>query len=202
MKTVKLKTALTLILCLFVVLPLFSQRIKPQTRYTNHTELGTLLGRVKFSNGATDNTIENKYSITAQTFNGIRLTPRLATGLTVGMDWYKTALITPIAAGARFDLTKTRLARRRPARLYASLDAGYGTTWLHEDADGFRTKGGWMVNPGIGLKYGSPAGAVFTLSLSYKRQEASVSKPLWWQQISRQEERIYNRLALRMGMAF
>jgi hypothetical protein len=202
MKTAKLRSALISTLCLFVVLPLFSQRIKPQTRYINHTEVGTLLGRVKFNNGTAENAIENRFSITAQTFNGIRLTPRLATGLTVGMDWYKTALISPIAAGARFDLNKARLASRRPARLFASLDAGYGTTWLHQDADGYRTKGGWMVNPGIGLKYGSPAGAVFTLSLSYRRQEVSVGKPLRWQEISRHEERVYNRLALKMGMAF
>jgi hypothetical protein len=197
MNAIPMKISLTFMMCLCIVFPLFSQRIKPQTLYTNHTEFGGLFGRVRFNNGGSENTVENKFSFNAQTFNGIRITPRLAAGVTVGMDWYKTALITPVAAGARYDLT-----RRGPARLYASLDAGYGTSWLHQDSDGFHTRGGWMVNPGIGLKYGRPAGAVFTISLSYKHQEVSVDKPLLWQAISRHEERIYNRLAIRVGMAF
>ena len=182
-------------MCFPVYLSAQSTKFKP--RYVNHTEFGGLFGRVKYSYGTTESQVDSKLSVTVQTFNGVRFTNRLAAGLTIGMDWYKTALVNPIAAGVRYDLTT-----RGPARLFAAMDAGYGITWLHEDADGYTTKGGMMLSPGLGLRYGKPGGSAFTISLAYKRQEVSVDKPALWQQTYRGEERIYNRLALKLGMAF
>jgi hypothetical protein len=40
------------------------------------------------------------------------------------------------------------------------------------------------------------------MSISYKRQEATVSKPIVGNDISRNEARVYNRLALRFGVTF
>lgn len=168
-------------------------------RYVNHTEFGTLLGRVKYGdvNGGGVESTESRLSITGQMFQGIRMNSALSTGLTVGMDWYKTALINPIALGARYDITKGR-----EARLFASADAGYGFAWFQDDTNGFNTKGGLMVNPGLGMKYGKPGGATFTMGLSWKRQEVDVKKPLLWEQTERFEERVYNRIVLRIGMMF
>ena len=174
-----------------------AQNSKFKPHYVNHTEFGGLFGRVKFNFGNSESQVDSKLSATIQTFSGFQLTRRLATGLTVGMDWYKTALVNPLAAGIRYDLTA-----KGPARLFATLDAGYGATWLHQDSDGYNTKGGMMLNPGIGLKYGKPGSSAFTISLSYKRQEVKVNKPLFSGQTYRQEERVYNRMALRLGMTF
>ena len=57
-------------------------------RYVNHTELGGLFGRVKYLPyvGATQ-VVENRLNLTLQTFNGMQLNPRLAAGLTTGLDW-------------------------------------------------------------------------------------------------------------------
>ncbi|MCE7042130.1 hypothetical protein [Dyadobacter sp. CY312] len=166
-------------------------------RYVNHTELGGLFGRVKYNLGGTTNVVESKNSLTAQMFNGMQLNNRLSVGGTVGVDWYKTVLINPIAAGARFDLVG-----RKNARLYATGDVGYGFGWFQQDSDGFNTKGGWMINPGIGMRYGKPEGNAFTIGISYKRQEVHVDKPLQWEQTIRYEDRVYNRLVIRLGMSF
>lgn len=173
------------------------QNVPFKPRYANHTEFGVLLGRVNYNFGTMENRSDSKVSPALQTFNGLQLTTRLAAGVTLAMDWYKSALISPIAAGLRYDLT-----HKGPARLFVSADAGYGVSWLHHDPDGYKTKGGLMLNPGFGLKYGKPGNSAFTISLSYKRQEVNVSKPLQWEQTYRLEERIYNRLAFRIGMAF
>lgn len=165
-------------------------------KFTNHTEFGGLFGRVRFGSEG-NKASQNRLNISAQTFNGIMLTSRLTTGLTVGMDWYKAALISPIALGARYDITKGK-----SAQLYATADAGYGFAWFHEDSDGYKTKGGMMINPGIGIRYGKPGGKAFTMGLSWKRQEVDVNKPPFWQQTERNEHRNYNRLALRIGMIF
>ncbi len=192
-----MKIILIFLVSVLAITPAFSQKSKLQKRFVNHTELGVLSGRVKYNYGNQDNQVDSKLSMTAQTFNGVQLNSAVSAGVTVGMDWYKTALVTPIAAGIRYDITK-----RSPARLFAALDAGYGAAWLHQDPDGYSTKGGLMLNPGFGLKYGKPGSAAFTISLSYKRQEVKVNKPLQWEQTYRVEERVYNRLALKIGMAF
>lgn len=167
--------------------------------YVNHTEFGGLFGRIKY--GGTSNwdseVVENKLSLTMQMFNGVQLSNRLSAGATVAVDWYKTALINPIAAGARYDLVVDK-----SARLYATVDAGYGFAWLHDDLTGYETKGGLMLNPGFGMKYGKPGKAAFTIALTYKRQEVNVSKPAFSDQTERFEERVYNRMALRLGMSF
>ncbi len=193
-----------LILTIFTILVLVSGSLMAQDKadftrkYVNHTEFGGLFGRVKYGgfNGGAEAT-ENRLSLTAQMFQGIKWSSSLATGITVGMDWYKTALINPVALGARYDITRGRVAR-----LYATADAGYGFAWFHDDPQGFKTKGGLMVNPGLGLKYGKPDGAAFTLGISWKRQEVNVEKASWNNEVDRTEERIYNRLALRLGMIF
>ena len=114
----------------------------------------------------------------------------------VGMDWYKTALFNPVSLGARYDLTKGS-----SARLYATGDLGYGFAWFQDDTEGFKTTGGMMVNPGIGMRYGKQGGSTFTIGISYKSQYAKVDKPDW-NNVDRTEKRIYNRLALRLGMCF
>lgn len=183
------------IFCLLLSGSLVAQENSFKKKYVNHTEFGGLFGRVKSSYGYMQNTVESKASITAQTFNGFQLNRRLSAGITAGMDWYKTALVNPFAAGIRYNMFTGK-----SARLFGTLDAGYGFTWFHQDSDGYKTKGGWMLNPGVGVKYGKPGGNAFTIVLSYKRQELHVDKPLYSDQQTRFEERIYNRLALRLGM--
>ncbi|MBO9614543.1 MAG: hypothetical protein J7619_17720 [Dyadobacter sp.] len=168
-------------------------------RFVNHTEFGGLFGRVKYSNPYTGNQeqVDSKTSLTIQTFNGVQLNRRLSAGVTLGMDWYKAALLNLVAGGVRYDLVG-----RKNVQLFGTVDAGYAFAWFHDDSEGFDTKGGLMVNPGLGIKAGKPGSAAFTLALTYKRQEAHVTKVPLWDQKERFEDRVYNRLALRLGISF
>ncbi len=192
-----MKILFSLFISILVVSAVNAQDVVVKNRFVNHTEFGGLFGRVKYSNGSTQNTVEGRTSLTLQTFNGIQVSRKLGAGITIGADWYKNALINPVAAGIRYDLSG-----RPNSRFFVIADAGYGFTWLHQDSDGFKTKGGWMVNPGIGLRIGNVNTSSFTLSLTYKRQEVSAEKPLLWNQIERNEERVYNRIAARIGISF
>jgi len=184
--------------CLLMASSLQAQNHIP-LKYTNHTEFGGLFGRVKFENPGNPNEhyVDNRLNMTLQTFNGVLLNSRLATGVTVGIDWYKTALLNPIAAGIRYDLTK-----KSDVRLFATADVGYGFAWFQDDSDGFKTTGGLMLNPGLGLRMGKPGGTAVTFIVSYKRQEAHITKVPQWNQLERWEDRVYNRLALRLGISF
>lgn len=192
-----MKIFFSLLIAILVLDFVHAQDVVVKNKYINHTEFGGLFGRVKYSNGSSQNTVDSKTSLTLQTFNGVQLSRKLGVGVTLGADWYKGALINPVAAGIRYDLSG-----KPNARFFAIADAGYGFTWLHQDSDGYKTKGGWMVNPGIGLRIGNVNTSSFTLSLTYKRQEVSAEKPLLWNQTERNEERVYNRLAARIGISF
>jgi hypothetical protein len=182
-------------------LPSFAQTTF-QRHYINHTEVGVLFGRVRYDanngwGGSPSYQVQNRANLTLQTFNGVQYSPRLGVGVTTGIDWYTSALLNPIALGARYDLTG-----KKNVRFYASADAGYGFAWFHQSPDGYNTRGGLMLNPGIGLRMGKPDGAAYTLSFSYKRQNASVSKPPLTDETTRTEDREYNRLVVRMGISF
>lgn len=175
-----------------------AQPVAYQPIYVNYTELGGLFGRVA-SGSSTAQVVENKVSFTAQTFNGVQVSRRLAVGGLVGVDWYKAALVMPIGAGLRFDFARNPY---RNVRLLAIADAGYGFTWLNKSSTGYELKGGLMLNPGLALRVGKPSTNAFLLSITYKRQVIDVQKPVVGNDILRDEHRIYNRLCFRMGVAF
>ena len=166
--------------------------------FTSQTELGVLLGRVIY--GQPTEYTENRSSLTLQTFNGVQLTPLLALGGVLGADWYGGgALLMPLGGGVRYELARKA---QKGVRVYSGLDAGYSTTWLTSNLNGNRTSGGLFVSPTIGLRMGRPDRGNFTLSFSYWHQEASVIYALNSQWLRRTEERVYNRFAMRIGVAF
>ena len=168
--------------------------------FTNMTEFGAAFGQVRYSNGTNfSESVAKRINLTAQTFNGVLVHPRLAVGATVGADWYNSALLMPVCAGLRYDLARPN---QKNLRVFGSLDAGWGFAWLNEDATGYKTTGGWTISPGIGFRVGKPSNANFIMSLSYKRQYAEASKPLFYNELARHETRVYNRMVVRMGIVF
>jgi hypothetical protein len=176
----------------------YAQSNLHQRTYVNYTEFGGLFGRVAWGT-ATAQTVENRLSFTAQTFNGVQVNPRLAVGGLVGIDWYKAALVMPVGAGLRYDLIWNP---ERNVRLLAIADLGYGLTFLHKSSTGYEINGGWMFNPGVALRIGKPSSNAFIMSLTYKRQALDVQKPIFGNDIQRDEHRIYNRMCFRVGIAF
>lgn len=169
---------------------------RPQ--FANMTELGASFGQVRYGQ-PTSESVSKRVSLTAQTFNGVLVNPRLAVGATVSADWYQTTLLTPVCAGLRYDLARPN---QKNLRVFASFDTGWGFAWLNEDPTGYKTTGGWTVSPGLGFRIGKASSTNFVLSLSYKRQEAAAEKPLFWNELAKQETRVYNRIALRAGVSF
>jgi len=174
-----------------------AQTLPKRLPFVNYTEVGGLFGRV-ISGTQNNKVVENKTNLTVQTLNGVKLTKRLAVGALVGLDWYNSALLMPVGAGLRFQITRPS---DRNVSVFASTDAGYGLTWLNKSSTGYFVKGGLMLNPGIGLRLGKPGRGCLLLTLSYKHQQAQVEKPLRWNEVMRYETRQYNRLAIRLGIS-
>ena len=195
------KTILTLLWLAPLLAAGQTARFKPV--FTNMTELGALFGQVRYGTQVSQS-VAKRTNMTAQTFNGVQLRPRLAVGATAGVDWYNTAMLTPVCAGVRYDLGQPGQSGsgQKNLRVFTSLDAGWGFAWLNEDPTGFKTSGGWVVSPGLGFRIGKPNNTNFILSLSYKRQEAQADKPLLFNELAKHEVRVYNRMAFRLGVSF
>ncbi len=198
-----MKKIFSLLLVAFSTSVFAQQKPAFKPHFLNMTEFGGLFGRVVYDvnnwNGTFREEVANRLSFTLQTFNGVRLKPRLAVGATVGVDWYKTALIMPVAAGVRYDLAKNST---KQSAFFASLDAGYGIGSFHANATDYTTSGGLMVSPGVGFRIGLKSESALLISLSYKHQQVQVTKPLGWGEIEKYENRVYNRMAFRIGVSF
>lgn len=179
-------------------LPGLGQAAQFKPVFTNMTEVGALFGQVRYGTTSAES-VAKRINLTAQTFNGVQLRPRLALGATVGVDWYTITLLTPVCAGIRYDLAQPN---QKNLRVFASLDTGWGFTWLTEDATGYKTSGGWVISPGMGFRIGKTTSTNFIMSLSYKRQEAEADNPLYWNELTKHETRVYNRVAMRLGISF
>lgn len=162
--------------------------------YVNHTEIGVMMGRNN-PDGF------NRANLSLQTFNGYRLCSELAVGLTIGADWYTAMLISPVAVGVRYDLSK-----QKKVTPYLSLDSGYGSALLNKTTDNLSYKGGIMVNPAAGLKFRLSDETALVFNVGYKYQEASMVQDYgeltgWGTQYSETKYN-FNRFLVRVGVSF
>ena len=181
--------------------------------FVNMTEFGGLFGKNKYQTGANyyyggiynpvpqiTTTVENRLNFSMQTFNGVYLTKKTAVGLTMGVDWYSTTILTPVALGIRQNIAQKRVGG---TVFYGSLDAGYATTWANDDNTNYITKGGLMLNPSVGFKIPMKSGSAWLINVGYKMQKATVSydNPSDYYFTSN-ETRNYNRMVVRLGLEF
>jgi len=139
----------------------------------------------------------NTGTLSVQTFNGWRVKPRTALGLTTGLDAYQGALIMPVAAGIR-----QILFEKGPtlSKFQASLDLGTGTLWL-DGEEGVSKKGGLMVNPAVGFVFPTRSGSAFLLNFGYKYQYYRITTAYDKENFT-EETRNIKRLQLRLGFQF
>ena len=189
-----------------------------QRKWVNITEIGAQLGRIQansnpdYSNlwvssssfapsygrypSLPPNYGVNRNSLSIQTFNGVRLKNSLTPGITLGADWYGNSQFFPVMAALRGDILK----KQRRISPYYSVDAGYGFRGFGYSSD---LRGGlaWSAGGGLRINTGNKTG--LAIGVAYKQQNAVYNTPVdGIYTISQRENRVYNRLALRLGICF
>jgi hypothetical protein len=181
-----MKTTYYLLLFLAWV-PGFAQNLSPAFKkhaFVNQTSFGVLMGRSPsyapdiyylaksiypptYQQGGYKNVV----TLSLQTFNGWRLSEKLAMGITTGADNYQTAIIMPVAAGLRYRLLQKH---QQGAKLLAGLDTGWGAPWLNPKDDQRNVNGGFMANPSLQFKFPTKNGSSLLINFGYKYQYMSV----------------------------
>ncbi len=191
--------------------------------FVNITELGAMFGRTKYVSywSAYDLTgrpapnakpyyyTNNNANLTLQTFNGVYLDKKTAVGLVTGVDWYYNVILMPVGVGIRRQIAQKK---EGGSAIIASLDGGYGTTWLHANNNRENVDGGIFVNPTIGYRIPMRNGSAILLNFGYRHQRFTVETDnsytntinninQEWTNISK-EYRNMNRMTARLGFEF
>ena len=175
------------------LLPLAGTAQTPAKRgFTSQIEMGVLLGQVSTDNNAPS----SRTSFTASLFNGYRIFPALAAGITVGADWYRTKTVIPLSVGLRGDFLRN--AKVTP---FYAIDVGKGMTWFMRDKTLTEQRGGWHINPALGIRIATGGRSSITWSIGYKYQELYGRRDLSMDEYIATDYH-YNRMSLRMGMSF
>ncbi|MFN8358093.1 MAG: hypothetical protein U0Y10_26765 [Spirosomataceae bacterium] len=188
--------AIGCLLGLLIAFQVQAQEVVKTTRkwYVNETQIGWMMGHNNLD-GA------NRAHISVQMLNGYRVASRFVAGLTIGADWYNDILISPLALGLRYDLSKSKNVIP-----YLSFDGGYGTTLLNKTTDNLSYRGGLMVNPSFGLKFRLNDGSAIVLSAGYKHQRAERiidnGEVIGWGTQRMVKEYDLNRFVVRFGVSF
>ncbi|WP_048920045.1 hypothetical protein [Rufibacter radiotolerans] len=159
-------------------------------KYLGMIELGYL-----YQNNQNNTANSADASPTFNIFTGYQFHRMLSVGATVGLDFYNSLLVTPVALGLRGTLLSSRVSP-----IY-SLDAGYGSAFLSDEPDQADYTGGWMVNPALGLRANTGTETAFTFTLGYKVQRATTENTQWNNNVITNKFS-FKRLSVRMGFLF
>jgi len=121
----------------------------------------------------------------------------IGTGIGVGIEnYYPTQgeTVYPLFLELRGYLTAQNVAP------YYTLAGGYSFTIKNEEAGITDAKGGYLVHPAIGLRFGGSAKTNFTLDAGIQVQKATFTRGNPWD--TQEYRMLYKRLAIRVGMLF
>lgn len=185
-------------------------------KFTHITEFGFLLGKqAPLQNYGNPYSYSSYYSIypypyyaaddqysnfTFHHFTGYNVHKAIAVGITGGLDYYRSNIITPLSIGIR----STLLPSRRISPI-GNIDAGYGFIWqnTNDKNQKIEKQGGLMLNPSVGLriKLGDD-GSSLNINVGYKIQKSEMQNNQPEQQYYMTEYRSFERLSVRLGVGF
>ena len=125
-----------------------------QSGFTNITEINFGLG-LGNSN--------NDFSYGIQTINGYLVNPYFSAGLGIGVDKYKSVTFIPVFADFRANFINGNVSP------FLSADIGYSLSTINYN------KGGFLLNPSVGVKFFVSATTALNFSLGYRLQEQNFS---------------------------
>ena len=168
--------------------------------YFNITDIGVLIGSPQNSNPA---------PFSFLTFNGVHITEQFSTSLGIGVE-FPSGSYMPIVLDTRYYIRNTSFSPF--VQLYGGYalpldDDGNQGYWYdaissssmpyYEEYKPLEAKGGWLLNPGFGIRHmaGKNFGVVF--SVGYRVQR------LYYKASDHRERMVdYNRLVMKIGISF
>lgn len=165
--------------------------------YFNATELGVMPG-TNYTTYYYSAIPQASTGFTIQTVNGYRFSRNLLAGAGLGMDIIGAPMFQLFADG-RYEILN------RKATPYIVVNAGYGFPLTPKQGDIYSEtsyKGGFMWSAGAGMRFNFHREGAFLVSVGYKVDKRTETISGEWQPYETTNEYTYNRLVMRIGLAF
>lgn len=172
---------------------------KSFTGYFNVTDIGMLIGYP-------DNQRPAPFSF--MTYNGVHPTEQTSVAFGLGVE-FPSGSYMPLVLDTRYYFRSTNFSPF--IQLYGGYalplddsysnniwyDVSYSSMPYYEDYGEYKTKGGWLLNPGFGIRslFGDNFGIVFSVGYRLQRLYYDAGE-------DRQREVNFNRLAMKIGITF
>lgn len=155
-----------------------------ESGYVNQTGMAVLPGQ-----GAT--------SVRFQMVNGYQFTPKFSAGIGIGFATYNDPLnLVPFFIDMKYKFLK---ANTTP---FVFLKSGYSFSILSDDDTQVENhRGGFMLNPGIGLQFDTSKGFGWYFTAGYNRDRSGFDQERWDGRIV-ENDVTYRRLLLGFGLSF
>jgi len=169
--------------------------------YFNITDIGLLIGSPQNQNPA---------PFSFMTFNGAHLSDQLSASLGIGVE-FPSGSYMPMVLDARYYIRSTNFSPF--IQLYGgyalALDDNYSggyyydeaisssRPYYYEDYQPYAARGGWLVNPGFGIRslFGENFGVVFSVGYRVQRLYYKAND-------DRRRITDFNRLSMKIGITF
>ncbi|MEA3497023.1 MAG: hypothetical protein U9R42_13435 [Bacteroidota bacterium] len=162
--------------------------------YSFSVKLGSLSGNSNYYG------MDNAFTI--QFVNAYSFSNRLSCAITTGLEVYDKATV-PLMASFSFDILDNDLTP------FVYCDGGYSFS-LSPSGNGYeyysydyKYKGGYVINPGVGMKKYFNNNTAFVLSIGYRNQKLRQIRTYKFEPFTVNEIiDIYNRISIHLGLIF
>ena len=130
--------------------------------------------------------------------NGIMIKEKISVGLGTGIEFYSVNHI-PVALDLKYFAGKSKI------QPYLGVMGGYSfPTDKNSDEYGYemKAKGGFLINPQIGIKVPTSGVTSLVFSIGYRHQNLHYDLNELWNDSSEEIIEYYNRVSFRIGLLF
>ena len=171
-------------------------RIKKEYQFREKGWYNTTYISVAIGGSAFD-AVETDLGFGVSTVIGYKFNRLLGVGAGIGMDYYYSGSgknFMPV-----FGEIKGYVLSRNITPTY-SFAAGYGFTFEDENRNIEKTKGGMMIYPAVGFRFGGSKAMNFVFDAGVKIQKGTFTYQQW--EVTNEYQMTYKRLVLRAGVTF
>ncbi|MFH1321195.1 MAG: hypothetical protein ABII90_11160 [Bacteroidota bacterium] len=169
--------------------PLITKEQNNKNGYYNITDNGILGGKDLY---------QNKYSFSFLTINGYKFNERLSLGLGVGIE-YMDIVQAPVFLDVRFNFFKSKFTP------FIAMQGGYSLPLENNYDDwGPKYKGGYLLNPCIGVRnyFNNNSAIVFSVGFRHQQLKSTRKDYSWGDDGIIERTNLYNRISVRVGFLF
>lgn len=164
--------------------------------FYNITEIGLVTGENDYDN---DNS-----SFIFSTICGYQWNPKFQTGIGIGLEYYERT-VAPIFLDIRYNFKNKQLSPFvyfQGGWIHSFADENNHGSYYYGNNEKNKYQSGYMINPGVGIKYRFTSGSALIFSVGYRHQQFHLERYNKYTEETIDRFETYNRFSVKVGFVF